>query len=316
MNLRPPVDHHPAAQVQVNGVSLEYDSFGDRKHPAILLIAGLGAQMISWEEPFCRLLASLGYWVIRYDQRDTGHSTRFEAAGVPDLLSLYQAWKAGEEITVQAPYTLEDMAADALGLLDALEIDRAHVVGLSLGGMVAQLLALRHPDRVISLTSMMSMSGDLSIWDPDPETLMLMLDREAQDREAYVQQSVETSRALYGTVLELDEEWARERARRSYDRGAYPEGAARHLAALVASLGWRDELLDLEPLALVIHGSEDPLIPLDAGRDTAFAAAEAELTILRGLGHALPPVVWPQIASLIDHHARRAGARRARHHRR
>jgi pimeloyl-ACP methyl ester carboxylesterase len=300
--------YQPPVAVQANGIRLVYDAFGERTASPLLLIMGLGGQLISWDDEFCVRLAAMGFWVIRYDHRDAGQATRFDEAGVPDLLALSQTSLRGEP--VQVPYTLEDMAADAAGLLDALEIPSAHVVGVSMGGMIAQVLAICHPERVRSLTCAMSSTGDPDLPLPTPEALAILLAPPAPNREAYLERSAESWRVLNGPNLPFDEDRHRHRAGTAYDRGYYPAGTGRHLAAVIAAPGRRAALACLDMPALVIHGDADPLIPLPGGEDIARSIPGAKLMVIPGMGHDLHPDLWPALIAAIAELAR--GADRAK----
>jgi pimeloyl-ACP methyl ester carboxylesterase len=289
--------YQPPEAVQVNGIRLIYDVFGERTASPILLVMGLGGQLISWDDAFCIRLAAHGFRVIRYDHRDAGLATRFDAAGVPDLLSLHQASLRGEP--VQVPYTLDDMAADAAGLLDILEIPSTHVVGVSMGGMIAQILAIRYPGRVRSLTCAMSSTGDPDLPLPTPEALGIFLAPPAPDRAAYLEQSVEASQVLSGPDFPLDVDRCRQRAGLAYDRGYYPAGTSRHLAAVIAAPSRRAALTRLDLPALVIHGDADPLIPLPAGEDIARSIPGAIRMVIPGMGHDLHPELWPVLIDAI-----------------
>jgi pimeloyl-ACP methyl ester carboxylesterase len=246
-------------------------------------------------------LAQQGYWVIRFDNRDVGLSTKMETAGVPDILAMYQAVFAGE--TVQAPYLLNDMAKDAVGLLDALEIASAHVVGVSMGGMIAQSMAIHHPERVRTLTSIMSSSGDPNLPPPSAEAVGILVNPAPVERKAYVAHEVEVWRVLNGPGFPVDEERVRERAGRFFDRGLSPEGTARQLAAILASGSRKEGLRSLTVPTLVIHGDADPLVPVEGGIDTANAVPGAELMIIEGMGHDIPLPVAPQVIAAIARHA-------------
>jgi pimeloyl-ACP methyl ester carboxylesterase len=295
------VPHSDPARVEANGVELVYDTFGEPSAPPLLLIMGLGAQMIAWDEGFCRQLAMRGYRVIRFDNRDVGLSTWFDAAGVPDITALFQAGTQGR--AVQIPYTLDDMADDAVGLLDSLGIASAHVVGASMGGMIAQLVAIHYPHRVRTLTSIMSTTGDPALPPPTPEAMTLLLAPPPADREGYLDSAIQATAVLNGPGFPVDVPQARERAARAFDRGLNPAGTARQLAAVVTAENRRQALQAVTIPTLVIHGEADPLVPIAGGRDTANAVPGARLLVIEGLGHALPPATWTQVVDAIAEHA-------------
>jgi len=296
------------ARAQVDGIELEYETFGDRGARPLLLIMGLGGQLLLWDEEFCAALADLGHFVIRYDNRDVGLSTKLEHAGAPNLLETMQAAAAGQP--VETAYTLDEMADDAAGLLDSLELESAHVAGASMGGMIAQVLVLRHPDRVRSLTSIMSTTGNPDLAPPQPDALGALFRPRAEDREGAIEQAVELQRTISGSGFPFDLERTRERAARSYDRSFYPAGIFRQIAAVLAAGSRRPALASVETPTLVVHGDADPLIPLEGGRDTAQAIPGAELLVIEGLGHELPPKVWPRFIDAINGHTEKAEASR------
>ena len=295
------VRHSDPGRARVDGIEIVYDTFGDPSAPPLLLVMGLGGQMIAWDEEFCMALAQQGYWVIRFDNRDIGLSTKMDEAGVPDILAMYQAVFAGEAI--QAPYLLSDMAQDAVGLLDALEIPSAHVVGVSMGGMIAQSLAIQHPERVRTLTSIMSSTGDPNLPPPTAEALGILVNPAPAEREAYVAHEVEVWRVLNGPHIPVDEERVRERAGRFFDRSLSPAGTARQLAAILASGSRKEGLRSVTVPTLVIHGDADPLVPVEGGIDTANAVPGAELMIVEGMGHDIPLPVAPRVIAAIVRHA-------------
>jgi pimeloyl-ACP methyl ester carboxylesterase len=296
------VPHSEPAVVEANGIEIVYETFGEASAaPPMLLIMGLGQPMIAWDEAFCAALAALGYWVIRFDNRDVGLSTKFDEAGVPNILALMQATAQGQ--AVQGPYTMRDMAEDAVGLLDALGIESAHVVGVSLGGMIAQEMAIRHPDRVRTLTSIMSTTGAPDLPSPTPEAMAILLNPAPTDRAGYIESSVETWRVLNGPVLPLDEDFVRARAGQTFDHGLSPEGTARQLAAVLTSGSRREALQSVQVPSLVVHGDADPLVPVEAGIDTADAIPGAELMIVEGMGHNIPAAVAPRIVEALARHA-------------
>jgi pimeloyl-ACP methyl ester carboxylesterase len=291
-------------RAQANGIELEYDTFGDDADPALLLVMGLGAQMVAWDGEFCRLLAGRGFHVIRFDNRDVGLSTRFEHADELNVPAAVMASLSGGE--VEAPYRLGDIADDAFGLLDALGLERAHVVGVSMGGMIAQTMAIAHPERLRSLTSIMSTTGDREVGNPTPEALTLLMTRPPSDRDGYVDNAVSSSRLLHGNVLPFDADRARERAGLAFDRAFYPIGVGRQLVAILASGDRTDALAGVTVPTLVIHGDADPLVDPSGGVATAKAVPGAELRTIEGMGHDLPVECWDEIVDAIARHAARA----------
>jgi pimeloyl-ACP methyl ester carboxylesterase len=287
--------------VAANGITLCWDSFGDPAHPALLLIMGMGAQMIAWEDDFCEALAAHGFFVVRFDNRDAGRSTRFDEAGIPDVaVALTRVWLRRP---VSAPYLLEDMALDAIGLLDALKIPRAHVVGLSMGATIGQTMAIRYPERMLSLTSIMSTTGDPDLPSPQPWAVAMVLRAAPLTLDAYVEYYMRTWRMLRGTSFAEDEARDRARAHRNHARGLNPAGSARHLIAILASGSRRRALRGVKVPTLVIHGDRDPLVPLAAGVDTANSIPGAKLVVVNGMGHAMPVREWPNIIDAIARHA-------------
>ena len=297
------VPHSSLAIAQINGIRIAYDTFGDQGSPPLLLIMGLGGQMINWHEEFCAQLAAEGYWVIRFDNRDVGLSTKFDGAGVPDLDTLTHALVRGQ--AVDLPYTLRDMANDAVGLLDALGIKSAHILGTSMGGRIAQLIALHNPNRVRTLIPIMSPMGEPGYPPPSPEALAILHEPAPQDRDGYIEYSVRAARALSGPAFPIEEGLVRERAGKAFDRCVNPGGVARQLAALMAAGGVKKDLGSLNIPTLVIHGSHDPLIPVECAADMASIIPGAQLLIIEGLGHSLAdfPRLWPQVIDAVTRHA-------------
>jgi pimeloyl-ACP methyl ester carboxylesterase len=290
-------------RARANGIELEYDTFGDAGDPALLLVMGLGAQMILWREDFCEALAARGHRVIRFDNRDVGLSTRFAHAGAPDLVATMTAALRGEAI--DAPYRLSDMAADAAGLLDALEIEAAHVVGTSMGGMIAQTLAIEHPARVRTLTSIMSTTGERTLPPAKPEAMAVLMTPAPTEREAAIEHGVRVYSTIGSPGYPPDEAELRALLARAFDRGVDPEGVARQLVAILASGSRRDALGSVRAPALVIHGLADPLVPVEGGRDTAACIPGAELMEIEGMGHDLPRALWPTFVDAIAKHTAR-----------
>jgi pimeloyl-ACP methyl ester carboxylesterase len=294
------------SSLQANGIRIEYESFGDRGARPLLLVMGLGAQMLLWEDEFCEALAERGHFVVRFDNRDVGLSTKLEGAGVPNPLELMQRAASGQPL--QVPYTLDEMADDAAGVLDALDLESAHVCGASMGGMIAQTLAYRHPARVRSLTSIMSTTGDPSLPQAAPEAMAVLLSPPPATRAEAVEQGVKTWRVIGSPGFPFDEERVRRRVGVLHDRCFYPQGTARQLAAILAHGNRRPSLARVAAPTLVIHGAADPLVPLAGGHDTAEAIPGAELLVIEGMGHDLPPEAWPRIVAAIAAHTERAGA--------
>jgi pimeloyl-ACP methyl ester carboxylesterase len=282
-----------------NGIQIEYETLGERPSPPLLLIMGLSAQMIGWEEEFCKRLVEKGLFVIRFDNRDVGLSTKFEEAGIPDIVAAMQ----GQEF--QAAYSLDDMADDAVGLLDALGIEKAHICGVSMGAMITQVIGYRHPSRVLSLIPIMGSTGNPALPRAKPEAFKMLITPAPEEREAYIEYSVIMWKVFWGS-LHFDEDIVRKRAAVSYDRVFYPQGIARQHAAIISNGNRKSRLASITAPTLVIHGSEDPLLPIEHGKDTAEAIPDAEMLIIGGMGHCLPKIVWPQIVDAIANQTNKA----------
>jgi pimeloyl-ACP methyl ester carboxylesterase len=283
-----------------NGITLCYETFGDPAAPPVLLIMGLGTQMVAWNTEFCEQLAGNGFFVVRFDNRDTGKSTKLDGAHVPKLHEI-----ALRRIPRPA-YKLADMALDTVGLLDALGIERAHVVGVSMGGMIAQTVAARHPQRVRSLTSIMSNTGARFSGQPALKTYPVVLGSSPADREGFVARGLKTWNTIGSPGFPRDDAALREMIELSFERGASPAGTARQLGAIIASGDRRRELRAVQAPALVIHGEADPLVAISGGRATAKAIDGARLITIPGMGHDLPRGVWEQIIGAIAQHAHAA----------
>lgn len=268
-----------------------------RTNPTIVLIAGNGAQLNFWESDFCEMLAQHNLQVIRFDNRDAGLSTKFDAAGIPDMSKIYQAAQEGKPI--KTAYTLEDMADDVAGLLDALEIKKAHICGASMGGMIAQVFAYRHPLRICSLISIMSSTGNPNNPKISQETLEIVTATPPNQRGAYIEYTVHMWKKLWSKGFPFEEERAIRYTEESYDRCYYPQGAVRQNAALVANGDRRKYLSLLRVPTLVIHGTADPLIPVEAGKDTARTIPNAKLLLIEGMGHDMPKGTWKCIVEAI-----------------
>lgn len=278
-----------------NGIEIEYETFGDPTDPPLLLVMGLGAQMVSWDVGFCEELVDRGFYVIRFDNRDVGLSTKVDAE-VDVMAEISSAMSGGP---VGAPYRLSDMAADAVGLLDALGIDRAHVVGASMGGMIVQTMAIEHPERVQTLTSIMSTTGDPDVGQPTPEALTVLFTPSPTERAAAIEHAVGVSRTIGSPGDLFDEPAARSRAERSFDRCFYPMGVAHQLLAILASGSRSEGLRRLEVPALVIHGDADPLVTPSGGRRTHECLTGSTYLELEGMGHDVPRPLWPTIVEHI-----------------
>jgi pimeloyl-ACP methyl ester carboxylesterase len=287
----------------VNGIEIWYETFGDPADPPLLLVMGLGGQAIAWADELCRGFVDRGFFVIRYDNRDVGLSTHLE--GKPDPLAAMQARSEGRP--VDAPYSLDDLAADAVGLLDHLGIPAAHVVGASMGGMIAQLVAIEHPERVLTLTSVMSTTGEDDVGQPDPSVLPVLLQPVPEGREGAIEQALRVSAAV-GSPEHRDEERIREHAGAAYDRAFDPDGVARQLLATMASPDRAEGLKTVVAPTLVIHGSADKLIDPSGGRRTAELVPGAQFELVEGMGHDLPVFYWSPVIELITRHAANAAA--------
>jgi pimeloyl-ACP methyl ester carboxylesterase len=277
------------------GITLCYETFGDPGDPAALLIMGLGAQMVTWQDDFCEQLAGRGLYVVRFDNRDIGRSTHLQGPP-PSLLQLLR-------YSVSARYTLAEMAGDAVGLMDELAIDRAHVIGASMGGMIAQTLAARHPARVRSLVSMMSSTGGRWVGRPALSSYAIFLRKAPRERDAFIEHAERLFAKIGSRGIPQDTEGIREIAALSFDREIDRTGAGRQLAAIIASGDRTSELGGITAPTLVIHGSVDPLISPSGGRATARAIPGAELTMIEGMGHDLPRVLWPRLIDAFATHA-------------
>jgi pimeloyl-ACP methyl ester carboxylesterase len=276
---------------KVGELELCYETFGSASAPPMLLIMGLASQMLLWDDQFCEQLASRGFRVIRFDNRDVGRSSLLRGAAIPTRWQLLR--RSG------AAYTLDEMAADSVGLLDHLKIGAAHIVGASMGGMIAQLVAINHPDRVLSLVSIMSTTGNPKVGKPQPKMMMRLMRKGQREREAFIADYIATSRAIGSKVYELEEEYERERAARLLERGVYPAGSARQLGAVVSATDRTQALAGIRVPTTVIHGDADPLVDVSGGRATAEAIPGARLVIVPGMGHGLPRALWPEVIDAI-----------------
>jgi pimeloyl-ACP methyl ester carboxylesterase len=290
---------------RVGEIELCYETYGDPGQPPMLLVMGLGTQMLGWDAEFCEQLAARGFHVIRYDNRDVGRSTMLSDHAPPTLAQLIARSRRA------AAYTLAEMAADGVGLLDHLGIERAHVVGASMGGMIAQTIAARRPERVLSLCSIMSSTGSRISGQPAPSTYRLFLRPIARDRERYVEQLVELFAHIGSPGFDRDERVLRATFAAMYDRGHDPAGSSRQLAAILASGNRTRELRRITAPTLVIHGTKDRLVAPSGGRATARAIPGARLLTIEGMGHDLPRALWPRLLdAIVENAARASGDRR------
>ena len=288
--------------IKANGIDIFYDEFGSKSDPALLLIMGLGTQMTAWSEEFCRALAGRGFRVIRFDNRDIGLSAKMEAAPRQSL-----GWamaKAMLGLKINSPYRLEDMAADAVGLLDALGVERAHIVGASMGGMIAQIVAAKYPQRCLSLTSIMSTSGARGLPGPKPEARAVLTGRRPApgDREAVVEHGMRMLRAVGSPGYRASDAELRGYVEAAVARSTYPPGFVRQMLAVMANGSRVDLLKTIGTPTLVLHGEADPLIPVENGRDTAKWIAGARLVTIPGWAHDLPPQLTPRLVDEIARH--------------
>lgn len=289
--------------VRANGLRLAYDEFGEPGQPVILLVMGLGTQMIAWPESFCQGLAESGFHVIRFDNRDIGLSEKLAGEKIPRIPAL--ALRSRLRLPPRVPYRLRDMASDTVGLLDSLAIPHAHIVGASMGGMIAQIIAAEHPDRVLSLTSIMSSSGSRHLPPAKPEVLAAMLKRAVGLEKPDLDSSVAFWRLIGSPAYQPPDSVLRQRIETSYRRSFHPAGYARQLAAIIADGSRVDLLKRISRPTLVIHGKQDALVPVECGIDTARHIRGAKLALIDGMGHDLPEPLLPHFVDLIVEHANR-----------
>jgi len=288
-------------RAQANGIEIEYEVLGDRDGRPLLLVQGLGAQLVTIEQGFYDELTARGFMVVRFDNRDVGLSTRLDGAGEPDFAAVWQGDRSS------LAYTLEDMADDAAGLLDAIGVRRAHVVGISLGGMIAQLVAIRHPAKVLSLASIMSTTGASGVGRPSADGAAVLFSPMPPEREGYLERAVANARAAgAGTAFPFDAETTRRAAARGYDRAYDPAGVGRQLAAAMAATDRTEALRSLRVPTLVVHGDADQIVGVSGGEATAAAVPGARLHRVSGLGHELPQGAWATVADAVAENADRS----------
>jgi pimeloyl-ACP methyl ester carboxylesterase len=291
-------------RAEVGPVELVYETIGDPSGEPLLLVMGLGMQLIHWDRELCEQFAERGFHVIRFDNRDAGLSTKIDAP-VPNVMRLMAGLPA------RVPYLLDDMASDTFGLLDHLEIERAHVVGTSMGGMIAQTMAIRRPERVLSLGSMLSTTGDRLAGTPKLRVWSVLMRRAPNDRDEFMRYFARVFTLIGSPAYPAGTERIRERAAATYDRCHHPAGTSRQLAAILASGSRTAGLRQLDVPTVVIHGKSDPLVPLRGGVATARAIPGAELIAIPGMGHDLPKELWPTFTEAIAKNAARARAPQA-----
>jgi pimeloyl-ACP methyl ester carboxylesterase len=288
--------------VDANGIRLCYETFGKRTDPPLVLIMGLAAQMIIWPEDFCAQLAAQGRWVVRFDNRDIGKSTWFTEEKTPSMADIFMGLAKGEKLPSR--YALIDMAKDTLGLMDALGIERADVVGASMGGAITQELMSLAPQRLRSATLIFAPSGDPAGPQASPTALTNLMQPRPTDRAAFIEMYVNTWRVLAADYFPFDEEKTRREGAESFDRGSNPQGVVRQMLAIVASGNRKDALRSTHTPTLIVHGTLDPLVPFGVGQDLAQTIPGAAFVAIEGMGHSLPRQAWPQILDAIDAHAR------------
>ncbi|HEX8902857.1 alpha/beta fold hydrolase [Vitreimonas sp.] len=293
------------AQARVNGISLEYETHGPEDGAPLLLISGLGTQLTRWPPGLYEKLVARGFRVIRFDNRDVGLSQKF--AGAPTIESVVAARMQGQAPDI--PYTLDDMAADAVGVLDHLGVDRAHIAGASMGGMIGQLVAADYPERVLSFTAIFTTTGNPTLPPSKPEAMAVLTTRAPdpnKDIEAYVEHVVRGARTIGSPAYPFEESLLRERALTDVRRAYEPLGVARQLAAVIANGDRRAKLANIKAPVVVLHGDADPLVPVEGGRDLAACVADAELRIVEGMGHDIPPSLYDTVIDAIARAAERS----------
>jgi pimeloyl-ACP methyl ester carboxylesterase len=295
------------AQVRANGIAIEAEVYGPETGEAVLLVMGLGAQLTRWPLELIHMLTARGYRVIRYDNRDVGLSQKFDTFGPVDMGSLVTAVATGKKPDVA--YTLDDMAADGIGVLDAFGIRRAHIVGASMGGMIAQLIAALYPQRTLSLVSIMSSTGNPALPPAKPEAMAVLMSRPSRDDlESFVAQSIRAQVTIGSPGYPVDEAELRARTISDLERSNYADGFTRQTAAILACGDRRETLKRVAAPTIVLHGLDDPLVPVEGGRDTAASIKGAELREIPGMGHDLPAPLYPLVVDTIETAASRARA--------
>ncbi len=290
------------ATAYTNGIQIEYETFGNPEAPALLLIVGLGCQLIHWQKEFCENIANHGYHVIRYDNRDSGLSTKINSFNMDDTMAKIGALFMKQEVPI--PYGIEDMANDAVGLLDFLKIHKAHICGMSMGGFIAQTVAINHPDRLLSLISIYSSPGNRKEFMPTQKVMEFMMTPQPSKREAFIDHGIAYLELVSGSGMPLDENYYRGLTGEAYDRAFYPAGVLRQYMAILSQKDRGDKLTKVLAPALVIHGDEDPMIPLAAGKATADTLPNSTLKVIKGMGHDMPNLsaYWDEIMDAMVAH--------------
>lgn len=287
------ISYQPESEIQANGITITYDCFGEAHDPVILLIMGLATQLIHWDEEFCKKLASTGYRVIRFDNRDIGKSSKFSGSNTPGIGSLLANKWFGRRI--RAPYLLNDMADDALGLLTALEIEKAHVVGVSMGGMIAQCMAIKAPERIKSMTSIMSTTGARNLPKPKSSVSFKIMKPVPKDETEFINHGLKMWQLLHGEHYGFDHDRISRLILRAKKRSFHPAGVLRQLSAIIASGDRTRQLAQVKVPSLVMHGDVDPLVPYECGVATAAALQNVRFKTLKGMGHTLPSQLWDEM---------------------
>jgi pimeloyl-ACP methyl ester carboxylesterase len=304
-----PLAHQGPQLARANGIDICYEIFGEAAAEPLLLIMGLGAQMVLWDDDFCEQLAARGFRVIRFDNRDIGHSSKMSGGKRLTALELFKLRLL--RIPVAAPYKISDMAKDTIALMDVLGINSAHLVGASMGGMIAQEIAISSPNRVRSLTSMMSTTGNPKVPPPTREATAMLMAPPPTSKQEYLDRFARTWQVLRVGSFPEDEAFDVSRAERCFSRGLNPAGVGRQLRAILASGSRAARLAQVKTPTLVIHGTVDPLVRPEGGKDTAASISGAKLLMIEGMGHAIPIPMWPQVIDAIDSHAHGAAAQAA-----
>lgn len=292
------VQYHPEKRYSCNGIEINADSFGDPTKPPVVLIMGLATQLIHWDEEFCKSLAKRGFWVVRFDNRDIGKSTILKGAKAPNFWQLLSNRFFKSPLPV--PYKLMDMAKDVIGLMDALEIEKAHIVGVSMGGMIAQLLAIHYPLRVKTLTSIMSGTGNKKLMQPRLGISLKVLNRSPANPEEHIEQGLGMWRLLHGNSYPFEHERIRNTISKALQRGYYPGGVFRQISAIADADERTEHLRKVNIPSLVIHGDQDPLVRLPNGLLTAESIPNSKLKVIKGMGHTLPRETWGPIIADIE----------------